>query len=89
MVCCLQWTAPTPAAQATDPVLEGSVTVKQDGKAPTAVLLISRCTNACLDVQNMAVTTLRPEHVSVITTGLVQTVHKVCIECLMNSYQFL
>jgi len=85
----LQWTALTPAAQAMDPVLEGSATVKQDGKAPTAVLLISRCTSACLDVQNMAVMILRPEHVSVITIGLVQTVHKVCIEYLMNSYQFL
>jgi len=72
-----------------DPVLEGSATVKLDGKAPTAVLLISRCTSACLDVQNMAVTTLRPEHVSVITTGLVQTVHKVCIKYLVKSYQFL
>lgn len=71
------------------PVLEGSATVKQDGKVPTAVLLISRCTSACLDVQNMAVMTSRLEHVSVIITGLVQTAHKVCIECLITSYKLL
>jgi hypothetical protein len=85
----LQWTAPIPAVQAMVPVLEGSATVKQDGKAPTAVLLISRCTSACPDVQNMAVMTLRLEHVSVIIIGLVQTVRKVCIECLMNSYRLM
>lgn len=71
------------------PVLVGSATVKQDGKVPTAVPLINRCTNACLDVQNMAVMTLRLEHVSVIITGLVRTVHKVRIECLVNKNRLL
>jgi hypothetical protein len=59
------------------PVLEGSVTARQAGRVPTAVLWISRSTSAYLDVQNMAVMTSRVELVSAIIIGLVLTVLKV------------
>lgn len=75
----LQWTALTPTVQAMAPVSEASVTAKQGGRVPTAVLWISRCTSAYLDAQSMAVMTWRPEHASVIIIGLVQIVHRVCM----------
>jgi hypothetical protein len=75
----LQWTALILPVQAMALVLEGSVIAKQGGRVSTVVLWISRCTNAYLDVQNMAVTILRLEHVSAIIIGLVQTVPKVCL----------
>lgn len=78
----MQWTALIPVVRAMALVLEGSVTAKQDGRVPTAVLWISRCTSAYLDVQNMAAMTLRLELVSVIITGLAQTVPKVCMPFL-------